>query len=360
MYLKGLSLKKLFIFFGCWVWILVYGFSVEGMELTDFAVRYGFRYRIDLKKGEVILRKGGNEVSFLKDSRVALVNGKRVWFLDSGFKEEGGALILPRSFIQKLLDLDSDLEGGGVNERSFGRKRGKNKIRFIILDAGHGGKDPGNTHHGILEKEINLKIVKRLARFFRGRLSGVKVILTRGKDRFISLKDRSDQGLKWNRLDYPGIFVSIHANASLNSETRGVETYFYGSKKDLNQQEVRLMCLRLLTQKVSGSSVVNRVLANLYDLQVSRESYNLARSVNDHLYGEVSKWTLNRGVKAHKSYFVITHNNLASILVEVGFLSHKEEGLRLMDSKYQKRITRGIGKGIELFIEKYNENEGFF
>ena len=360
MYLKGLSLKKLLVFFGCWVWTLVYGFSLEGgLELTDFVTRYGFVYRINLKKGEVILRRGGNEVSFLKDSRVAIINGKKVWFLESGLKEEDGQLILPRSLVEKLLDLGGDLnEGVGVVKKYSRRK--KNKIRFIILDAGHGGKDPGNTHHGILEKEINLKIVERLERFLEGRMSGVKVILTRKKDRFISLKDRSAEGVKWNRLDYPGIFVSIHANASLNPETRGIETYFYGSRKDLKGQEERLMCLRRLTRKVSKSSVVNQVLANLYDLQVSRESYSLARSVTDYLYGEVSDWTLNRGVKAHKSYFVITHNNLASILIEVGFLSHKEEGLRLMDSKYQKRITRGIGKGIELFIEKYNENEGFF
>jgi N-acetylmuramoyl-L-alanine amidase len=103
----------------------------------------------------------------------------------------------------------------------------KGKISFIILDPGHGGKDPGAIGKGGLkEKHINLQVAKKVEKILRKDLAGLKIKFTRSNDRFIELAERAEIANRELRKDVNGIFVSIHVNASISSRISGFETYF--------------------------------------------------------------------------------------------------------------------------------------
>ncbi len=334
------------------------------MEIKSFSRKYGFSLRVRLEKGELILKKGSFKVSLLPNATVALTNKEEVWFLETPVLLTNDGVILPSSLIGKLLKATKKSEGyqpkpvKKIIETPSRFNSSKDKIKFIVLDAGHGGKDPGNVHHGIPEKKVNLIITQKVAAILKKKNPNIRIVFTRNDDRFISLEGRSNMAVNLTRLRHQGLFVSIHANAALNLKTRGIETFFYSSNGSHKSHE-RIRCFRTLTLPLSQNPKVHRIITKMYDLQISKESKYLAQYVNREVYTRVRNKTKNRGVKAHKPYFVITHNNLPSILVEVGFLSNSQEARMLMNGSHQYQVALGVATGIHRFITQFNDSKGF-
>ncbi len=336
----------------------------SGMEVKSFSRKYGFSLRVRLEKEELILKKGAFKVSLLPNATVALTNRQEVWFLKTPVLLTNNGVILPSSLIERLLKATKKAEYSNpkpiekIIETSNRFNSSKDKIKFIVLDAGHGGKDPGNVHHGVSEKKVNLIITQKVAAILKKKDPNLRIVFTRNDDRFISLEGRSNMAVNLSRLNHQGLFVSIHANASLNSKSKGIETYFYSSNGSHKSHE-RIRCFRNLILPLSQNPKVHKIITKMYDLQISKESKYLAQYVNREVYSRVRNKTNNRGVKAHKPYFVITHNNLPSILVEVGFLSNSQEARMLMNSSHQYQVALGIATGIHRFITQFNNSKGF-
>lgn len=216
------------------------------------------------------------------------------------------------------------------------------KVKKIIIDAGHGGHDPGAIGGDkTYEKDIVLAIARGLKNFLEK--EGFEVQLTRGDDRFLSLKERSEISANIDA----DLFISIHANASLNKRVQGIEVF---SLKDLSEEqkgeEQLLSHERTFLKRVTGKSPdqpLREIVSDMLYTYKQAESEALARNI----VKESIQYTraVNRGVK-YAQFYVLRNTLIPAILIEVGFLSHKQEERSLKKASYQQKIIEGIGKGI--------------
>jgi N-acetylmuramoyl-L-alanine amidase len=219
------------------------------------------------------------------------------------------------------------------------------KIRRIVVDAGHGGHDPGAVGgRGTQEKDVVLDIALRLARRLRDEL-GLDVVLTRSKDVFLELQERTAIA---NQVG-ADLFVSVHANASLNRSASGIETYYLNlAKTDKAAQ---------LAAKENNTSLekVSLLQAVLFDLMANyklNDSALLAEEVQKALHRKVSgqyQGVKNLGVK-QGPFYVLVGATMPSILVETSFLSSEREEERLNDPSYLEKVSEGITDGIRGYM----------
>jgi N-acetylmuramoyl-L-alanine amidase len=223
-------------------------------------------------------------------------------------------------------------------------------VRRIVLDAGHGGIDPGATTIDLTEKEITLDIGTRL----RARLEreGFEVVVTRDGDRTIALKDRA-----WlantSRSD---VFVSIHVNAIVkHTESRGIETYYLGATDDPS-----LTRLAAAENRVSGYSMADmrKLLDGVYADARSDESHALAAAVQRNLYTslraadpELRNWGVKRA-----PFVVLVGTNMPAILAEVGCISNEKEAAMLRRPEHRQRIADALFEGIQAYAKGSERN----
>ncbi|MBI5970557.1 MAG: N-acetylmuramoyl-L-alanine amidase [Deltaproteobacteria bacterium] len=223
------------------------------------------------------------------------------------------------------------------------------RVKFgkIVIDAGHGGRDPGAVgKSGLKEKDITLKLAKMLKERLTARL-GSKIILTRDTDEYIPLVERT--GIA-NSLD-ADIFISIHVNSSPKRSASGVETYILSAAKD---EETRRLAARENSASASSVSDLEFILNDMLKTAKSNDSMRLAATVHDNLVkGLRGKYTgvRSNGVKG-ALFYVLVGTRMPSILVEVSFISNKEEERRLKDEKYLRELTEGILAGVVKFVNE--------
>jgi N-acetylmuramoyl-L-alanine amidase len=223
---------------------------------------------------------------------------------------------------------------------------------LVIIDAGHGGRDPGKVGRGgVREKDVALGIAQALAEVLRER--GVDVVLIRDDDTFVPIWDRGALGTE-KKGERPGIFVSIHANAFTN-DARGFETYFLSEAR--TEDERRVAALENAPLGVEAPTGVG-VGADDLDF-ILRELKNLDQQHWSSLLAEMVQAELarihpgpNRGVK-QGPLAVLTNAIMPAVLVEIGFLSHPEEARLLSQSSFQAEAGLALARAIESFLERY-------
>jgi N-acetylmuramoyl-L-alanine amidase len=215
------------------------------------------------------------------------------------------------------------------------------KLRRIVVDPGHGGHDPGAIGAGgTREKDIVLQLGLKLARKLKEDL-GIDAVLTRSTDVFVELQERTAIANKVGA----DLFVSIHANASLNRNANGIETYYLNLAKTEKAAQ--------LAAKENGTTLekVSLLQAVLFDLMANyklNDSAHLAEEVQKALYGKVNGHypVKSLGVK-QGPFYVLVGATMPSILVETAFLSNEREEERLKDPRYQDLTAEGILAGIK-------------
>lgn len=220
----------------------------------------------------------------------------------------------------------------------------------IMLDPGHGGHDPGaHGLHDIWEKHIVLAISKRLANKLQDRLP-VEVMLTRSRDVFIPLPGRTAKA----NAAKADLFISIHANASPNSETHGIETYYLNNTNDRATLRLARLENRDLArdgQKRRGNDLA-LILSDLIQTGKSEESIALAKSVQRALVNQArSHYPDARDLGVKKGpFYVLVGAHMPCVLVETAFLSHALEGKYLGTPAYQETLAEGLFQGIARFL----------
>lgn len=228
------------------------------------------------------------------------------------------------------------------------------RIDRIVLDAGHGGKDPGTVGvGGVYEKDVVLDVTKRLGRLIEKRMPDVEVIYTRNEDRFLSLKERTQLANAKNGK----LFVSIHANANHRSSARGFETYLLrpGKTEDaisVAERENSVIKYEESTAYYEKYDNEKLILATMMQSAFMKESEELASMVQDGLDRNIR--SRNRGVK-QAGFYVLWGTSMPNILVEIGFLTNPTEGRKLQSGSYQQQVAEGIFKGLEEFKSKYEK-----
>ena len=222
----------------------------------------------------------------------------------------------------------------------------------IMLDPGHGGRDPGAiAPSGLQEKTVVLAISKRLGKKLESRLP-VQVLYTREKDVFIPLPERTAQA---NAMK-ADLFISIHANASENPRLQGVETYYLNNTND--RATIRLANLENGLQHVKrtaqAGSELSVILSDLIHTGKAEESMTLARTLQASMMTQVAKrhaQVRNLGVKKGP-FHVLVGANMPCVLAEVSFLTHRVQGRLLRSSAYREAIAEGLFRGIARFLKE--------
>ncbi|HVP68278.1 MAG TPA: N-acetylmuramoyl-L-alanine amidase [Anaeromyxobacteraceae bacterium] len=214
----------------------------------------------------------------------------------------------------------------------------------VVLDPGHGGEKEGAVSaEGAREKDLTLQIARRL----KGRLErqGARVLLTRDGDGTVALPQRAALA----NSEKADLFVSIHLNAmpgAAHLRARGVETYFLSADAtDASASAVaaRENADRLAGEEVDRSDAVAGILADLEDAANLAESSRLAYALHDRVVRGAG--AEDRGVK-QAPFYVLAGARMPAVLVELGFLSHPQEGRLLRTAQYQESLARAIADGI--------------
>jgi len=230
---------------------------------------------------------------------------------------------------------------------SFVNSDNDNQKPFIVvLDAGHGGHDPGNTGNGYKEKNIALKIVLKIGKILE-KEPNVKVLYTRKTDVFIKLWERAPVA---NKAD-ADLFVSIHCNAH-NSQAHGTETFVLGLHKNQANFEIAKKENEVIfleddyKENYAGfdpSSPESLIGMTLMQEEYLDQSILLASLVQNNFTNNLRR--TNRSVK-QAGFMVLYKSYMPSILVETGFLTHKKEGAYLNSERGQNEMAREIANGI--------------
>jgi N-acetylmuramoyl-L-alanine amidase len=216
----------------------------------------------------------------------------------------------------------------------------------IVLDPGHGGKDPGATGlYGLVEKNLTLDISRKIAATLRKHLPpGNKVILTRNRDRFIELAKRTSFA---NQQD-ADIFISIHINSSPAGKTRGLETYLLAEASTPRALE---LAARESGTTVARMSDLQKILNDLMLRSKVTESHQLAMDVQGKTLSTLRRRYANAkdlGVK-RGPFYVLVGAQMPSILIEMGFVTNRVEARRLRAQKFRLLLSKGVARGILKF-----------
>jgi len=223
-------------------------------------------------------------------------------------------------------------------------------VRRIVIDPGHGGRDYGAPGYlkGVYEKNISLKIARRLADKIRKKLN-CKVIMTRNSDRNLSLEERTAIANTKNA----DLFISIHTNASRDRRAYGIETFFLNLATDNDAILVAARENATSTKNISDlQSILSDLMQNAKINESSRLAGHVQGSLKDHLRKYYSR-IKSKGVK-QAPFYVLLGAQMPAILIETSFISNSRECKRLVNQKYQDRMCDAIVRGIQAYIRETN------
>ena len=319
--------------------------------LVSVCYAYGLKLDWDHISMVAILTKGDNEIRLCVHSQVILINGKNNRMRNKVVLKNG-VVIVPLSFSEETLKgifkRDGVLERSDVPSEIYG-------VRRVVIDAGHGGKDPGALgKSGLKEKDVNLAI----ARMARDALEseGLEVIMTRDSDEFISLKRRAEIANE-KEADF---FVSIHSNAGMR-RYQGAEVYYLSDALDENARALEAAENASLAFEEDSAIGMDKTLrAILWDIVYTEnraQSSELAQHILNSIDGRIPM-VKNRGVKTAR-FYVLKFTNMPSVLVEVGFVTNLDEARRLDNNYYRQMLAEAIANGISSYKKVYEKTNGF-
>ncbi|MFO7576201.1 MAG: N-acetylmuramoyl-L-alanine amidase [Pelovirga sp.] len=253
-------------------------------------------------------------------------------------KKSPGSVALGDDSIAGILDSSADRQAPPRLRQNSGGEG----IRLIVIDPGHGGKDPGAIGpSGLYEKHVNLALAQATAAALRQQL-GVKVLLTRTDDTYLSLRERTEYA---NRMG-ADLFISLHANANTSSRPHGVETYFLNLSKTDEAAEVAARENGMTLQDISNLEAI------LFDLMANakiNESSRLAAEIQQSLVTNLTvKFSNIRDLGVKQGPFhVLLGASMPSALVEAAFITNPREEKRLNSAEYQQRVAQSIVQGVK-------------
>lgn len=240
---------------------------------------------------------------------------------------------------------------GLKEDASYYNMKKKIKFNVVVLDPGHGGKDPGTIGwHHVEEKNIALAVALKVGHYIKKYMPGVKVVYTRHTDKFIPLKERGHIANKAQG----DLFISIHCNSSPDKHVHGVTTYFLGLHHTKQAYEVTKRENSVVKLENNGSNKKSKLSEEqilLYELANSGYMANSQKFAEDLNYQfKYRAHRYSRGIR-QAGFIVLYYASMPAVLIELGFLSNKREE-RFLDSKHGQDI---MASAIFRAIRKYKQ-----
>lgn len=314
------------------------------LNLTEEASKYGMIFYWDSYSQNGTLEKNGHTVSFRLNDGLVLKDFKYMTKTDAPVLEDGN-LLVSKSFISDA-------------EKYFQSNDQKNLYRIgaILIDPGHGGKDPGASQKHkingktvtVQEKDVNLKVGLMINNLLSKAYPDKKILMTRKTDVFISLSERTEiaNSVKLGENEAI-IYVSIHVNASLDTKATGYEVWYLspGTRR------------QVISSDAADPSLLP-ILNSMMEEEYTTESILIAKFIMDGMGAQVGNLSNSRGIKAEE-WFVVKNANMPSVLVETGFLTNPKEAALLADDAYLQKVSFGIYNGLQAFVTHFERSRGF-
>jgi N-acetylmuramoyl-L-alanine amidase len=302
-------------------------------HLDDICQQYDIHWTLDSVSQIITLSHGALEAKVLVESSTVIFGNEHI-DLSRPVRRTKSAIIIPPDFKEKVIDrLLTELVATPTKILKFNK---------IVIDAGHGGEDPGAIgHSGLQEKTVNLDIAKRLKNLLESK--GIIVTMTRDRDDFITLPGRTEIATRAK----PDLFVSIHANSNPNSRSvQGMEIYALrelDAKEKKEDQRLKNQRTFFKSLSMNSSSDLDKIIQDMLYTYKRSESIEVASYILDRTTRKAG--IHNNGVHT-AGFFVLRNTLIPAILVEVGYLTNaKEEGL-LKTSDYRQKIAEGLAESI--------------
>lgn len=364
--------------------VLEFNRDLKRGDYKDFTIASSdnFRFVIDFSARQKS-QKTRLKNSFVSDVRVSQYNDKTVRIVLSDPKEfnanveiSGNMMILSTA---EGLKATKSARAEKSKDQKSGRKRGREqdsepqistidesqgaktasvaagkiykstKGKLIVIDPGHGGSDSGAVGNGLKEKNVVLATSKKLGALLQKR--GYRVLYTRSTDIFINLRSRTAFAAKKNA----DMFISIHANAAPNASSAlkmsGVETFFLSPARSERSKNAAALENRGDLEDMNTFS--KQTFLNFLNREKIISSNKLAIDIQSYMLSSVKKSFSSRdGGVREAPFWVLVGATMPAVLVEMGYITHPQEGKNLGKSAYQDRIAQGIANGVDAYFQK--------
>lgn len=290
-------------------------FGVDYVDARDVARRFGLTPTWTAPRKSMRLKGGSTTLDLTEHNVDAMLNGVRVFLSEPVVIRDG-----------KLYLSEGDAEDFLAPILSPTTLSPRRPLKTIVIDAGHGGNDPGNQNRrlNINEKTYTLDVARRLERLLKAQ--GYKVVLTRKSDRALSLDARTSLANK-AKAD---LFISIHFNAFTRSDVNGTETYVMSPRN----------------QRSSPQAERDRRMAAISYPANAHDDWNASLGFQIHRSMVFALKSADRGLKRFR-YSVLRTIDCPAVLVEAAFLSNDAEGRKVSTAAYRQRIAESIATGVQ-------------
>ncbi|MDD4939117.1 MAG: N-acetylmuramoyl-L-alanine amidase [Candidatus Omnitrophica bacterium] len=313
------------------------------MPLSALCESFGIAWDYDALTRTATLTKGSHRINLMPGEKMVLVDGS-AFDLRQPVDVHQGALVVPSRFKEQILD--------NLFKARYPKEEASlvlpQELKKVVIDAGHGGKDPGAIgKKGLKEKDVNLDIAKRLAKLLKS--EGIEVVMTRSTDNFVSLERRVDVA----NNSKAGLFISIHSNANRVRSLKGLEVYYISpandSKRALNFAKSSSLELDRSSFAQSPSLNLKTILWDMTHVSNRAESVRLAREICS-----LTKNNLDTNVIGIKSanFYVLKGAGMPAILVEVGFVSNLNEERLLKNAFYRQQLAETIAQAFKKYARE--------
>ena len=285
------------------------------------------------------------DMKLLMDSHYVFYNGRIISLKKAPYYSKG-KIFIPAElagavFASKpaVLTPSQSLPSGGYRFKPI-------SIRTIVIDPGHGGKDPGAiSKRGLKEKYVVIKIARYLKRDLEK--MGFRVYITRGSDVYLTLKER----VQYARRHKADLFISVHANSNRSRRIKGVEVYYLSEKYFDSESKAVVMAENAPFRSSSGLFPKNtqRIIWDLMCVENNTISLDFANTVVSTLRSMGFKVRSPKGAP----FYVLKYAYVPSILIETGYLSNSHEEKLLRKSYYQKQIAHGVALSVKILNRHY-------
>lgn len=319
--------------------------SKKFYNITEWAENTSATLSWDSLTSSGMLEKNGHSVSFRVDDQIIIADYKNFYITDAPLLQNGNVLIT-----ENFAEITSKVFSLSASSGYF-------KIGAVLIDAGHGGKDPGavetHTINGkkvqVQEKDITLSVAKKLYTLLSKEYSDKKILLTRNDDRFLSLEERVEIANSVDLSEHEAIlYISIHVNAAFDKKASGFEVWY------LSPGYRRQVIDTSLLEEKALAPILNSMMEEEY----TTESILIAKYITDGLSAEVGNDIPSRGIK-QEEWFVVRNAHMPSVLVELGFLTNAKEAALMIKDDYLQKMSLGIYNGLVNFITHFEKSRGF-
>jgi len=344
--------KRFGLIIGIFLGVLFCSFSYSFLDLAQAT---GARLAWEPFRNEILLSDSNHRLAVDLDSGMALGDGTAD-LLVSGIDPSKGTL--SDESYRQLLDWwkgaasPQSKASGSIQTPPVTAGTGP-RIQVIVLDAGHGGVDPGSLGHHVIkgkrvtlrEKDLTLAVVLDLEQELKKKFPDRTIVLTRRTDTYPTLQDRAALADSQPLGPHQSIlFLSVHFNASLNPKARGFEFWYVPQDYD---REV-----------ISSGDIpdsVFPVLNTLVDSEYKKESLALAQNLAHGVSEELGDSNVLRGIKENP-WFVVRMARMPAVLAEMGFITNHDEAVLLLEPPYLKKFAHGLYTGLVDFIHHYEDH----